>query len=143
MDADEHGRPVAVSLPMRGLYLLTGWVMVALAVAGAVLPVLPTTPFLLVAVWAFAKASPALERWLYTHPRFGPFLTGWRDHRAIPRRGKVAAVTGMTLSWLLILFVSGNPMALAASGLTMACVAVYVVTRPDPPARAAQQVPAE
>ncbi|MCW2246137.1 uncharacterized membrane protein YbaN (DUF454 family) [Azospirillum fermentarium] len=125
--------------PMRGLYLAVGWVMVMLAVAGAVLPVLPTTPFLLAAAWAFAKASPALDRWLHTHPRFGPFLTDWRNHRAIPRRGKVAAVIGMTVSWLVVLLVSGNPVALAASGLCMACVAVYVVTRPSPPDR----VPAE
>lgn len=139
MDEDERARPPAMSLPMRGLYLLIGWVMVALAVAGAVLPVLPTTPFLLVAAWAFAKASPALDRWLHTHPRFGPFLTDWRNHGAIPRRGKVAAVVGMIVSWLVVLLVSGNPVALAASGLTMACVAVYVVTRPSPPVR----VPAE
>lgn len=142
MGGREQEQPVTMSLPLRGLYLMVGWAAVALAVAGAVLPVLPTTPFLLVAAWAFAKASPALDRWLHTHPRFGPFLTDWRNHRAIPRRGKVAAVIGMTVSWLVVLLVSGNPVALAASGLCMACVAVYVVTRPSPPPQPSR-VPAE
>lgn len=142
MDGCEQEQPVTLSLPLRGLYLMVGWGAMALALAGAVLPVLPTTPFLLVAAWAFAKASPALDRWLHTHPRFGPFLTDWRNHRAIPRRGKVAAVIGMTISWLVVLLVSGNPVAVAASGLSMACVAVYVVTRPAPPSQPSR-VPAE
>ena len=61
-----------------------GLAATALGLAGAVLPVVPTTPFLLVAAWAFARSSPRLEAWLRDHPRLGPPLREWEARRAIP-----------------------------------------------------------
>lgn len=55
-----------------------------LGMVGVILPLLPTTPFLIVAVWAAGKSSPRLELWLLEHPQFGPLLKGWRDRGAIP-----------------------------------------------------------
>ena len=63
---------------MRFVYIAIGCVMVALGVVGIFLPLLPTTPFLLVAVWAFARSSPRLEAWLIHHPKLGPPLRDWR-----------------------------------------------------------------
>lgn len=125
----------------RWLFLGIGYAALGLAAAGVVLPLLPTTPFLLVAAWAFAKGSPRLERRLYEHPRFGPFLRDWRDRRAIPRRAKAAAVTGLGGSWGLLAFGAEQPTVPVVAGLVMLAVAAYILTRPLP--ESGGQSPAE
>ena len=83
------------------LYKVIGLVFVGLAVLGAVLPVLPTTPFLLVAAACFAKSSPYLYQKLLENRVFGPLIRDWQQHRSIPRRGKIAALISIVLavSW--------------------------------------------
>lgn len=118
----------------RIFYLVIGWLFVALAFAGVVLPVLPTTPFLIVAVGCFARSSPRLEAWLLSHPRFGPVLTDWRSHGAIPPRAKKLAYFGMAVGYIFFWMASrpGWPLA-AAVALLMAVGAAFVATRPLPP----------
>ncbi len=118
---------------MRIFYLCLGWVMVATGVVGAFLPVLPTTPFLLVALWCFSRSSPKLEAWLLSHPRFGGPLRNWRDHGAIPRRAKVAAVCLMSVSYAIFWFAT-EPSALRAAivAVIMIGAALFVTTRPEP-----------
>lgn len=103
--------------------------MTALAVIGVVLPVLPTTPFALLAVWAFARTSPKMQRWLETHPAIGPLLRDWRTRRAIPRRAKVLAVVSLGLSWSGLLALGVAPVALIGVGAVMLTVAGWIVTR--------------
>ena len=74
---------------MRRFYLCLGYASLALGVIGIFLPVLPTTPFVLLAAWCFARSNPALADRLYSHPRFGAVLRAWRDERAIPLRAKL------------------------------------------------------
>lgn len=73
-----------------------------LGVVGAFLPVLPTTPFLLVAAWAAGRGWPQLEAWLVAHPRWGPPVRRWRDHRAVPRSAKWLASITMLASVALV-----------------------------------------
>ncbi|WP_313593268.1 YbaN family protein [Agrobacterium cavarae] len=119
---------------MRIVYLCLGCLMVATGVVGAFLPVLPTTPFLLLALWCFSKSSPRLEAWLLNHPRFGKSLRNWREHGAIPRRAKIAAVSLMTMSYLFYLIIMA-PMALHALivAVVMIGAGTFIVTRPSPP----------
>jgi uncharacterized membrane protein YbaN (DUF454 family) len=118
---------------MRILYLCLGWLMVATGIVGAFLPVLPTTPFLLIALWCFSKSSPRLENWLLSHPRFGPSLRNWREKGAIPRKAKIAALSLMTMSYALFWF-GTEPSALRATvvAVVMLGAALYVTTRPEP-----------
>lgn len=74
----------------------------ALGVVGAFLPVLPTTPFLLVAAWAASHGWPQFEAWLVAHPRWGPPVQRWRDHRAVPRSAKWLASVTMLASVALV-----------------------------------------
>jgi uncharacterized membrane protein YbaN (DUF454 family) len=101
-----------------------GWVFVGLGALGAALPVLPTTPFLLVATFFFARSSPRLCDWLLRSPLFGPFLRDWHQHRGVRPRVKVGAVAVMlaavaasilwaNLSWPVIVLL----LVLAAVGL--------------------------
>ncbi|MBL8347280.1 MAG: YbaN family protein [Rubrivivax sp.] len=73
-----------------------------LGLVGIFVPGLPTVPFLLVAAWAGGRGWPSLERWLLEHPKHGPAIRRWRDHRAVPRSAKWAATATMTLSTAVI-----------------------------------------
>lgn len=119
---------------LRVCYLGLGWIFVALGLLGAVLPLLPTTPFLLLAIWAFARSSRRLHDWLYLHPRFGEPLRAWRDHRVIPRRAKVASVVAMSASMAYVAAFTPSPWwAKAAMAACLACVGCWIVTRPSLP----------
>jgi len=119
---------------MRVVYLGLGWLLVTIGVVGVFLPVLPTTPFLILAVACFARSSPRLETWLLEHPRFGGPLRDWRERRAIPRKAKIAAVVMMTISYAIFWFVtSPPPLRAAIVAMVMLAPAIYVVTRPEPP----------
>ena len=84
---------------------------VALGVLGVFLPLLPTAPFLLVAAWAGSRGWPQLEAWLVSHPRWGPPIARWRDHRAVPHSAKWAATLTMLASTALLAL---SPAPLAA-----------------------------
>lgn len=104
---------------------------VALGVVGAFVPVLPTVPFLLLAAWAGSKGWPALEAWLLAHPRHGPAIRRWRDHRAVPRRAKWLASATMSASVVLVLL-SGAHWALKLGMVAfLAAVAGWLWRRPE------------
>lgn len=108
-------------------------VCVGLGSAGAFLPLLPTTPFLLLAAFAASRSSPRLHAWLYGHPRFGPLLRDWRDHRAIRPRAKRAALALLALSWAVIMLTVGSLPARIAGSIAIVAVAVFLATRPGGP----------
>jgi hypothetical protein len=78
--------------PLRAVLVAAGGLCVGLAAVGVVTPVLPTTPFLLVAAACFARASPRFYNRLLSQPTFGPLIRDWREHRAIPRRARALAL---------------------------------------------------
>lgn len=117
---------------MRGVYLTLGLALTGLGLVGALLPVLPTTPFLILAAACFTRSSPRLERWLLEHRLFGPALTQWREHGAIPFKVKLLALTGSITGFLLLwLVVAPGTTVLAISGLLIAIGIAYVFTRPS------------
>ena len=89
---------------MKALYFAMGLCFFGLGAVGTVVPGLPTTPFMLLALWAFSRSSERFHNWLYNHPVFGPPLQQWREHGIIPVRAKVLAVSVMTLSVVYLVF---------------------------------------
>ena len=89
---------------MRPLFFILGWLLFGLGFVGAFVPVLPTTPLMLLALWCFSRSSDRFHDWLYTHKIFGPPLQQWQEHRVIPLAAKLIAVFFMAAS-LVYLFV--------------------------------------
>src|SRR5262245_29487642 len=87
----------------RLLWVVAGMLALFTGVVGIFVPLLPTTPFVLLAALCFSRGSERWERWLLAHPRFGPIVRDWRAHHAVPLRAKQLAWTMMALgsAWAL------------------------------------------
>ena len=83
---------------LRLVWLVLGVVALVLGIVGIFLPLLPTTPFVLLAAYCFSRGSARWERWLLQHPRLGPVIRDWRATRAVPLRAKQLATVMMTIS---------------------------------------------
>lgn len=93
----------------RPLWLGAGAASLLLGIAGIVVPLLPTTPFVLLAAFCFSRGCRRCEQWLLEHPRFGPSLRQWRAKRAIPLRAKQLASLMMAISCVATLLALGWP----------------------------------
>jgi len=104
--------------------------MVGLGIIGAILPLMPTTIFLILAAWFFSRSSPRLEAYLM-NSRFGGPLRDWRENGAISRKSKMLALTGMSVGYAVFLIASKPSVFLAiAVGASILASAAYVVSRP-------------
>lgn len=86
---------------MKLIYGILGSVSLALGVLGIFLPVLPTTPFLLLTAFFYVRSSDKLYSWLIHHKHLGPYIINFREHKAIPLRVKIISVT---LLWATLLY---------------------------------------
>ncbi len=103
----------------------------AVGIAGVVLPVLPTVPFLIVAAWAAGKGWPALERWMLNHAVYGPHIRRWRERGAVPRRAKVLATSMMLASAIALQLTALALWLKVGAPALMAVVAVWLWRRPE------------
>jgi uncharacterized protein len=104
--------------------------MVGLGIIGAILPLMPTTIFLILAAWFFSRSSPRLEAYLM-NSRFGGPLRDWRENGAISRKSKMLALIGMSVGYAVFLIASKPSVFLAiAVGASILASAAYVVSRP-------------
>jgi hypothetical protein len=118
---------------MRIVLLASGWLAMALGLAGVFLPLLPTTPFLILAAACFARSSPALHARLRAHPRLGPFLAQWQRDRSVPRAAKRKAYLLVVACFALsIALVDGTAPRLALGGLGLTLLAFLARLRTSP-----------
>lgn len=117
---------------IRSIYFFLAWIFVALGVLGAFLPVLPTTPFMILALWGFSKSSRRFHQWLYHHRIFGPTLQNWDRHRVIPLRAKQVSSLVMGLSLGFISLNQNIPLwAKLITALIMLYGVWYIWTKPS------------
>lgn len=108
--------------------------MFAVGFIGAFLPGLPTTVFMIIALWSFSKGSESMHQWLYHHPRFGPALRDWDKYRMIPIKAKITAYVMMSLSAIyMTFFATINPILLICAYGMMLWGAIYIMIKPSRP----------
>jgi uncharacterized membrane protein YbaN (DUF454 family) len=120
---------------MKVLLTIAGCIALALAVAGLFLPLLPTTPFLLLASACFVRGSKRLHRWLHANRLFGVYLQNYEEHRAIPRKAKICALVLLWGSMSYSIWLVGPmpvKLLLAAIGLGVTIFLLRMKTTPHP-----------
>ena len=114
----------------RLLWNAAGFVALAVAGIGVVLPLLPTTPLVLLAAFAFGKGSPQFRDRIEAHHLFGPPLQDWKARGAISRRAKVAACSVMALTFLASVALGVKPVVLVVQAVCLGGAAAFILTRP-------------
>ena len=115
----------------RAIWFAVGITALAMGGLGVLLPLLPTTPFVLLAAFAFAKSS----AWLLDHDVFGTLITDWRRYRAISLRAKIAGVASMAVVLVVSLLLSVPGPVVAVQAVILLVCALFIVSRPPPPNR--------
>ena len=118
---------------LRVFWLLCGLLFVAVAAIGVVLPLLPTTPFLLVATYCFARSSERLNQWLLNHETFGPLIANWQRWGSIDKRTKRISVCVIVLTLLVSLLLGVPWWILAIQIVVLSLSTTFILTRPNPP----------
>ncbi|EMI5489103.1 DUF454 family protein [Providencia stuartii] len=89
----------------KGFLILMGWTAVILACLGVVLPVLPTTPFLLLAAWCFSRSSPRFHHWLLYRSWFGSYIRHWQTYKGLPKGAKPKAIIVILVTFTISIWV--------------------------------------
>ena len=117
---------------MKRIILISlGWLCVGLGFVGIFIPGIPTTIFLIIALWAFTKSSEKLRNWLIHHKKFGPFLSNWQEHKVVPRRAKILMVALMSLASILFYYSLQNLYLTIGLVIILVLVAIYVISLPS------------
>ncbi len=117
----------------RLTWLVVGLVALALGAIGIAVPLLPTTPLILLAAFAFARSSNRLHEWLITHDVFGTLIDNWQRHGAISRRAKIASVVSMAALLAISLAMAAPTAVIVVQLFALGAVALFILTRPLPP----------
>lgn len=113
---------------LRKIYICLGYLFVSFAIIGIFIPVLPTTPLLLLAAALFARSSPRLHYWILKHPLLGSYLRDYYRHKAIPLRIKIVSVTLILLSFSIsIIFIVESIFFKVVLGLIGTWVIYYIL----------------
>jgi uncharacterized membrane protein YbaN (DUF454 family) len=115
----------------KGWWYIAGMCSLALGVIGAFLPILPTTPLIILAAFCFSKSSPKLQAWLEGSKTFGPIITDWRKTGAIAPKYKFMAVSMMAITFIASAIFGASGLVLIIQVVGMSLGAAYVLTRPN------------
>jgi len=116
--------------PLRWLWITAGWLCVGLGAAGLAVPLLPTTPFLLLAAACFARGSERFLAWLIAHRVFGPTIHAWRERRALPPGVKGKAIALMVVTMAVSAWLLPHPAGRIGTGIICAGLVVFLARLP-------------
>ncbi|MFP8575917.1 DUF454 family protein [Klebsiella pasteurii] len=110
----------------RIILIIIGWLSVALGTLGVFLPLLPTTPFILLAAWCFARSSPRFHHWLLYRSWFGGYLRHWQQYRAMPPGAKPRAVVMILLTFAISLWLVNLTWVRIFLLIVLACLLIFM-----------------
>lgn len=118
----------------RGFWFAIGCLALAAGAIGVVLPVLPTTPFVILAAFAFGKSSPRLQAWLENNAVFGPIIADWKANGAIAPRYKAISLIMMGAVFGLGIAMGFAPLVLIIQAIAITGASAFILSRPNGPA---------
>ena len=113
----------------KHLFVILGWLFTLLGFLGVILPILPTTPFLIIALVFFSKSSPRFHRMLLNHRWFGPALKQWEDQKTLSRKTKYKALVLIIITFSISVAIFNNNIQLQLSLVGLAIVLVFFIWR--------------
>jgi len=113
------------------LYNFIGGTSLLVGILGVFLPLLPTTCFVILATWAFAKSSPALHAWLYYKSPFAESIQNWQQFRVIPIKIKWMASISITVSFVITIILVSNHYVLTITGAGLLLLIIYLLSQPS------------
>ena len=116
---------------MQTILKILGFIFLALGAIGIVLPLLPTTPFLLLSAFCFARSSEKLHDWLLSHPSFGPAIIDWRKNGSISKRNKAYSMFIILLTLLLSVLFKVPLAVLLIQMAVLSVVSFFILSRPQ------------
>ena len=122
----------------RLAYMFLAYIATAFGIAGAFLPILPTTPFLLIAVWAAPRGSQRVHDWIYDQPQFARLINDWHQQGAVPLSAKWLATIMMIGSLLTLITTESHWMIMLGMGLFFLCIGGFLWSRPNPQRQTSQ-----
>lgn len=135
MSSNEKRASKAYPMPGKSAqlgYLLLAYTSTGLGIAGVFLPILPATPFLLVAVWAAPRGSQRVHDWIYAQPQFARLLNDWHEQRAVPLSAKWLATVMMVVSWFTLIAIDSHWIIVLLLSFLFLCVGGFLWSRPNP-----------
>lgn len=120
-------------MAIRGIWFCLGALALGLGALGIFLPLLPTTPFILLAAYSFARSSKPVHDWLLRHRVFGPLIENWRRYGAISRRAKILGILSLIAVILLSVFMGVPRYVVLIQLVVLSATGVFILTRPLPP----------
>jgi uncharacterized membrane protein YbaN (DUF454 family) len=135
MTSNEKQAPQTYPMPGKLAqlgYLLLAYTSTGVGIAGVFLPLLPATPFLLVAVWAAPRGSQRVHDWIYDQPQFARLINDWHQQGAVPLSAKWLATIMMIGSWLTLVATGSHWMIVLGLSLFFLCIGGFLWSRPNP-----------
>jgi uncharacterized membrane protein YbaN (DUF454 family) len=114
-------------------WLIIGILSLGLGALGILLPLLPTTPLVLLAAFSFARSSERLHEWLINHDIFGALIDNWRQYGAISHRAKIVSVVSMVVILGISLVAAVPAYVVGIQVVVLGAAATFILTRPLPP----------
>lgn len=125
---------------MRAVLFAIGCISLIIGVIGVFVPVLPTTPFVLLSAWCFMRSNERFHRWLLHHPRFGPVINDWNLYGAIPASAKAMAGISVSISLAVIWWRVRFPAVKFTVTALLLAVTVFIFSRPRKPSYPAEDI---
>ena len=117
----------------HSMLLTTGWLSLMAGLLGIVLPLLPTTPFLLLSAYRFSKSSPRFHQWLLDHRQFGPVIRQWESNRAMERGVKIKAIFLIIFTFgISLLLIPASPLIQGTLVVLALIISWFLASLPEP-----------